>query len=206
MPRGIARDHAEKRAAIRKAAAAYFADYGFDRASMAGAARAAGVSKALIYHYWASKEDLLFDILEAHLARLAGVVDEVGDNLAGPDRLRGLIRAILLNYRDADHEHKLQIDALHTLPPEKQAPLIAHQRRLVAAMSAALQAAGPGALENGRLKPVTMSVFGILNWFYMWHRPGAGMSREAYADLVADFVEGGLKGLAEGEADQAKAP
>ena len=38
MPRGIAKDHAEKREGIRKAAASYFADYGFDRSSMAGAA------------------------------------------------------------------------------------------------------------------------------------------------------------------------
>ncbi|MEL6517892.1 MAG: TetR/AcrR family transcriptional regulator [Pseudomonadota bacterium] len=191
MPRGIAKDHAEKREGIRKAAGAYFADYGFDRSSMAGAARAAGVSKALIYHYWDSKEDLLFDILEAHLARLASVVDEVGP----PDRLRGLIRAILLNYRDADAEHKLQIDALATLPPEKQAPLKAHQRRLVEAMGEALSEAEPDAVADGRLRPVTMAVFGMLNWFYIWHRPGRGMSREDYADLVADLVMGGLRGL-----------
>lgn len=193
MPRGIAKDHAEKREGIRKAAASYFADYGFDRSSMAGAAKAAGVSKALIYHYWGSKEDLLFDILDAHLARLAGVVDEV----TPPDRLRALIRAILLNYRDADAEHKLQIDALHTLPPEKRAPLVAYQRRLVEAMGAALNEAEPLAVEQGRLRPVTMAVFGMLNWFYIWHRPGRGMSREEYADLVADLLMGGLRGLAD---------
>ena len=151
------------------------------------------MSKALIYHYWDSKEDLLFDILDAHLARLAGVVDEV----TPPDRLRALIRAILLNYRDADAEHKLQSDALHTLPPEKRAPLVAYQRRLVEAMGAALNEAAPLAVEQGRLRPVTMAVFGMLNWFYIWHRPGRGMSREEYADLVADLVMGGLRGLAD---------
>ena len=40
-----------------------------------------------------------------------------------------------------------------------------------------------------------MSVFGILNWVYMWHRPGKGMSRAAYADFAADFVLAGLEGL-----------
>ncbi len=38
-----------------------------------------------------------------------------------------------------------------------------------------------------------MSIFGILNWFYMWHRPGRGISRDAYARLAGDFVIGGLR-------------
>lgn len=188
MPRGIAKDHAEKRAAIRKAAATYFARDGLDRASMAGAARAAGVSKALIYHYWDSKEDLLFDILDAHLSALVGVVDAEGPNA----ELRALVRAILMTYRDADDEHKLQVDALGTLPPEKQAPLIDHQRRLIAKMGDAVRAASDNQLEGDRLRAVTMSVFGMLNWFYMWHLPGSGLSRADYADLVADLVMGGL--------------
>ena len=44
-----------------------------------------------------------------------------------------------------------------------------------------------------------MSVFGVLNWYYMWHRPGRGLSREDYADLVGEFVMGGLRALEVGE-------
>ena len=44
MPRGLAHDHEAKRAALRKGAAAYFAEHGYDRASMAGAAAACGVA------------------------------------------------------------------------------------------------------------------------------------------------------------------
>ena len=40
-----------------------------------------------------------------------------------------------------------------------------------------------------------MSVFGILNWFYLWHRPGKGLTRTAYADLAADFVRGGIAAM-----------
>ncbi len=188
MPRGIARDHALRRASIRKAAAEYFARHGFDRASMAGAARAAGVSKALIYHYWTGKEDLLFEILETHLSDLVAVADA-----AGGQGLRAMVQAILGAYRDADAAHKLQIDALGALPAERRAPLVALQRHLVAAMGAALSAEGE--VPADRLRPVTMAVFGMLNWFYVWHRPGAGIGREAYGDLVTDLVLGGLGGI-----------
>lgn len=191
MPRGVARDHDEKRAGLRAGAATYFARHGFDRASMSGAARECGVSKALIYHYYDSKEALLYDILDAHLSELVEVMEQARD--AG---IRGIIAAKLAAYHDADAEHKLQIDALATLPPEMQAPLIALQRRLVNTMSDAIRAERPD-LDADRVRALTMSIFGILNWVYMWHRPGKGLSREAYADLAADFVLAGLKGLPE---------
>jgi AcrR family transcriptional regulator len=71
MPRGLARDHAAKRDALRRGAAAHFARNGYERASMASVAAACGVSKALIYHYYDSKEALLFDLLHEHLSSLA---------------------------------------------------------------------------------------------------------------------------------------
>ncbi|SEW31276.1 transcriptional regulator, TetR family [Aliiroseovarius sediminilitoris] len=192
MPRGIARDHEEKRAAIRKGAAAYFAEHGFDRASMTAAAKHCGVSKALIYHYYDSKEALLFDILDTHLSGLVAEVE------AAPrtDGLRGLVRAILQAYRGADAEHKLQLDSLSVLEPDQQAPLINLQRRLIDMMGAALQNEAPEAFEGNRnLRAVTMSVFGILNWYYMWNRPGKGLDRDEYADLVTDLVLGGIHAL-----------
>jgi AcrR family transcriptional regulator len=192
MPRGIARDHEEKRAAIRKGAAAYFAEHGFDRASMTAAAKHCGVSKALIYHYYDSKEALLYDILDHHLSKLVADVEAAPET----DGLRGLVRAILIAYKGADAEHKLQLDSLTVLEPEQQAPLVDLQRRLIDMMGAALKAEAPERFKNGtNLRAVTMSVFGILNWYYMWNRPGKGLNREDYADLVTDLVLGGIHAL-----------
>ena len=189
MPRGIAKDHDEKRFALRKGAASYFARHGYDRASMTGAAQHCGISKALIYHYYDSKEALLFDIIEAHLSDLLDAVEQ-----EHPTALPDLVQAILSAYENADAEHKLQLDALTTLPPELQEPLIDLQRRLVSIMSAAIASQRPD-LTGDRLRAVTMSVFGILNWFYMWHRPGKGLSRAEYGKLAAEFVNGGVMGL-----------
>lgn len=192
MPRGIARDHEEKRAAIRKGAAAYFAQHGFDRASMTAAAKHCGVSKALIYHYYDSKEALLFDILNTHLSDLVAKVEAAPKT----DGLRGLVRAILQAYKGADAEHKLQLDSLGVLEPDQQAPLINLQRRMIDMMGAALRNEAPAAFEGSRnLHAVTMSVFGILNWYYMWNRPGKGLNREDYADLVTDMLLGGIHDL-----------
>lgn len=189
MARGLARDHEEKRDALRKGAADYFARNGFDRASMAGAAKACGVSKALIYHYYDSKEALLSDILSTHYDHVVAQAQA-----AAPLGLRALMAALLEAFEHSDAEHKLQLESLHTLSPELQQPVLSHQRTLVRLMSNALQMQRPD-LTGDRLRAATMTVFGIINWVYQWHRPGKGLSRAEFAALAADFAEGGLEKL-----------
>ncbi|MBC7285140.1 TetR/AcrR family transcriptional regulator [Hoeflea sp.] len=200
MARTIAKDHEAKREAILHTAASFFAEHGFDRASMGKLAEACGVSKALIYHYYPSKDALLFDILDTHLTALVEVVEAAASEPGTPQsRLRALIKAILVAYRDSDAEHKVQLDALSSLPEDNQRHLRALQRRLVTSMSEAVRAIEPDRF-SGRpdlVGPVTMSVFGMLNWFYLWHKPGGPIDRDAYADIVADLVIGGLPKVCE---------
>jgi hypothetical protein len=40
-----------------------------------------------------------------------------------------------------------------------------------------------------------MSVFGMLNWYYMWNGGAAPQARDAYATLVADLTLRGLPGI-----------
>ncbi|OCW57783.1 TetR/AcrR family transcriptional regulator [Hoeflea olei] len=202
MARTIAKDHEEKREAILRTAAAFFAEHGFDRASMGKLAQACGVSKALIYHYYPSKDALLFDILDTHLASLVKVVEAAAlEPGTAQERLRALVRAILIAYRDSDAEHKVQLDALSSLPEDSQRHLRGLQRRLVTCMSDAVRALEPDRFtaRPDLVGPVTMSVFGMLNWFYLWHRPGGPVDRDAYADIVTDLVIGGLPAVCAGE-------
>ena len=59
-----ARAHA-KREQIRAAAQRLFLELGYERASMDAIARAAGVSKQTLYHYYVAKEQLFVDVLRA---------------------------------------------------------------------------------------------------------------------------------------------
>ena len=121
MARTRAADYDEKRNAILKRSSRLFADGGFERTSMSQVANTCGVSKALLYHYYASKEALLYDILYGHLKELVDAVEEAGSATGtAEDRLRALVGAILDAYRDADAEHKVQINALASLPEDKQ--------------------------------------------------------------------------------------
>lgn len=194
MARSRASDHDEKRDAILHRAAEVFARQGFDRASMAGLAAECGVSKALLYHYCASKEALLFAILRNHLGNLVDAVEDADDPSLEPEtRLGALVAALLEAYRDADSEHRVQIGALHLLPQTQQAELKELERRLVRLFARALNALDPQAFRgNALLMPVTMSLFGMLNWFYLWHRDDGPVSRVDYARLATRLIAGGI--------------
>lgn len=197
MARTRAADYDDKRKAILDRSAALFAEMGVDRASMSAIASACGVSKALLYHYYSSKEDILFDVIHSHLEDLDETLAEADDTTLPPEaRLRALVHKTLEAYRDANDTHKVQLSGLPLLPPDKADRIKELERRIVRRYSDALLAVNPD-LNTGRplLKPVTMSLLGMLNWVYMWFRPGGPVSREDYADLATTLILEGVKAV-----------
>ena len=198
MARTIAKDHDQKRTQILKSAAKVFAEQGFDRASMTQLARECGISKANIYHYYGSKDAILFDILDTYLRDLRDRICGIDLDGADPaERLRRIVAEVLLAYQGADHEHQVQVGAMSALPEEQQKQMRAYQRDMVRFVSDAIEATAPEVFEDdaNKLRSATMSVFGMLNWYYMWNTGAGPQARDDYAALVANLTLHGVKGL-----------
>ena len=194
MPRRRATGYDTKLGHIRDTAAGLFARDGFTRTSMTGLAAACGVSKALLYHYFDSKEALLFDILRAYLADLETAVAITPAADTPPrDHLRDLIRALLRQYREAGNTHKLLTFELSVLADDRQAEIRGAERRIMARFDAALAAA---AADAGRTAPLdgprAMMLFGTLNWTYSWFRDDGALSLDDYCELVTDSTVASL--------------
>jgi len=191
MARPRAPDHFEKRNAILAEAAELFARHGYDRASMAMIAEAAGVSKPLLFHYWTDKEELLFDVLAGHLQQLVEIARGAGALSRPPrERLEALAFLLLDAYRDADAVHRVQIACLPLLSPKRQEALKALERAVVDGAAAMIAELHPAA-RPPLLKPLTMSFFAMLNWHYLWHREGGAVTRDDYARMVAAMIAAG---------------
>lgn len=198
MPRSLARNHDDKRQAILRGAAKLFAREGYGRASMAGVAAACGISKANIYHYYTSKDALLFDILDNHLRGLRDRICGLQLNCLDPaDQLRAIVSELLLAYDGADAEHAVQLTAMTALPPQDQATLKAYQRDLVTFLRARIAQLAPTAVaaDKSQLRALTMSVFAMVNWHYQWDGGADTQARGAYADLITRLVIRGLPNL-----------
>ena len=193
MPRRRAVSYDTKLGHIRDTAAGLFARDGFTRTSMAELAGACGVSKALLYHYFDSKEALLFDILQAYLADLETAVAIAPADASPRDHLRDLIRALLRQYREAGNTHKLLTFELAVLADDRQAELRGAERRIMARFDAALAAAAAAAGRTAPLAgPRAMMLFGTLNWTYTWFRDDGRLSLDDYCELVTDSTVASL--------------
>jgi TetR/AcrR family transcriptional regulator len=207
MARKRANDYDDKRQAILDRSAVLFSAHGYDRASMNKIAEACGVSKANLYHYYKDKEGLLFDVIRFHLEELLEVVETADDPSAPPEaRLRGLIAALLEAYRDADSQHNVQISSMRFLPKERQTELKRMERDLVVIFSSAVAGVAPHLTDTKMLTPVTMSLFGMVNWHYLWFKSTGSVSRAEYADLVTRLITDGARSVLKASAKVSAKP
>jgi AcrR family transcriptional regulator len=197
MARSRARDFAAKQRAILHAAAAVFAEAGMDKASMAQIAARGDVSKALLYHYYPGKDALIFDIIRTNLAELDDAVAQADDpTLAPRARLRALVHAVLEQYRDADDYHMVQLNGTKALSEAQRQEVVALERSIVRRFAMVIRQVNPDMeVDRPILTAVTMSLFGMMNWVYMWFKDGGPVSRAEYADLATDILLGGIENL-----------
>ncbi|HEY3776819.1 MAG TPA: TetR/AcrR family transcriptional regulator [Rhizomicrobium sp.] len=191
MARTQAADFAERRAAIVEEAARLFAERGFLGASIADLAAACGSSKSLVYHYYASKEDILFDVMHSHVKALLDAADEVAASDAAPAaKLRALTHAFMRLYIGAAARHRVLLNELQRLPQQQRDTVIEIQRRLIAIVAKIVAELRPD-LSASLTSPAAMLYFGMINWTHTWMDPKGPETPQAIADLAARiFLEG----------------
>jgi AcrR family transcriptional regulator len=121
---------------ILNAACALFAQQGYMRASIADLADACKLSRGALYHYFDSKEAILFAILDAHVRRMISDVKQaMAQQSTNLDRFRAAIRAIVeLNARSSN-EQRLILNDLSFLSETEQTAIKALERKLVDTVS-----------------------------------------------------------------------
>ncbi len=193
MPRSRAATFGTQRDAMLAAAAQLFAERGFAAASMAELAQALGVSKALLYHYYTDKEELLFDIMDRYLDGLIVLVDEVTALALQPKQhLRRLIVRFMEVYESSASYHRVLVQDSKYLSAPHRKRTRAKQRRVVGAAAAAIASCAPQLEHSALLKPVTMVLFGMINWTFTWLREDGALSYGDIAPVVADLFLGGV--------------
>lgn len=193
MARSRSPDWDVNREAIVRSAARLFSAQGYPGTSMSDLARACGISKPLLYHYVSDKYELLREIAEGHVTRLAALVAEVDAlRLAPPARLRELIRRFVHEYALARHDHGVLTQDVKFLEPRDRRRVLDKERAVVAAFAATIAEARPELARAALDKPLTMLLFGMINWMFTWLQPEGPLSHDDMAPIVADLFLGGL--------------
>src|SRR5574341_2178399 len=95
LPKTAERAVSTRRAEICRTAARIFRDRGFDATSVSDIARALRMTKAGLYHYFDSKEELLFEIMTFGLERVHDEVVIPASRIRDPE---ASLRQIVINH------------------------------------------------------------------------------------------------------------
>ncbi|QHE84245.1 TetR/AcrR family transcriptional regulator [Hydrogenophaga sp. BPS33] len=191
--------HDLKRDQILDVAAQCFAAQSFPAASMNDIASACGASKARLYHYYESKEAILFDLLDRYTQRLLALIGEAEaraqrKNLSERDALNELVRAFLSEYETSATRHVALVSDTKFLGEVQRSLIVNRQRDVVAAFTRFLKRAYPERVTPANQTALTMMLFGMINWTFTWLRPDGAMSYSGFADEVVAVLESGLSG------------
>jgi AcrR family transcriptional regulator len=197
MARPKSSEHDLKRDGILDVAAHCFAQRSYPAASMSHIAAAGGTSKARLYHYYESKEAILFDLLDRYTQRLLAIIGQAEATAQRRDlderaALHELVRSFLAEYEHSATRHVALLHDTQFLGPAQRDLILNRQRDVVAAVTRFLRRAYPARVNAGNQTPVAMMLFGMINWTFTWLRPGGPLSYAAFADEVIAMLEHGL--------------
>jgi AcrR family transcriptional regulator len=189
--------HELKRDEILDVAAQCFAEKSYHAASMNDIAAACGTSKARLYHYYESKEAILFDLLDRYTQRLLAVIGQVEAtaqrrNLDDRSALHELVRSFLEEYEHSATRHAALLHDTKFLGEVQREIIFNRQRDVVSAATRFLRRAYPQRVTAANQTPVAMMLFGMINWTFTWLRPGGPMSYSQFAEEVVAMLEQGL--------------
>lgn len=194
---------AERRATILEAALDVFSRRGFQGASIDAIARRAGISKALIYEHFPSKQDLRAAVLEEHVSELfRRLAESAATDEPGEVRLRAGVDAFLAFVEERRAGWRM---IFRDAADPEVARVVAGLQEQVTLAVAALIAADPAAASatdpnlDMAIEMLATLLTGAVQSLALWWDDHPDVPRDRVTEVVMDFAWVGLDRLRAGE-------
>jgi len=182
-----------RRAEICRTAARIFRQRGFDATSVSDIARALKMTKAGLYHYFTSKEELLLEIMMFGL-------DQVRDEVIIPARAirdpEQRLRQIVIRHARITTRAEgavSQLDELRARPPVAQKKVRELQRKYFDLVRDTLrELKAEGRLRDVDVTVAAFSTIGMILWMPRWFRQGGRLDNEQAAEEIANMTLAGV--------------
>ncbi len=180
---------------VRRAAVELFANQGYANTSVQQIVEAAGVTKGAMYHYFRSKDDLLFGIYE-HLLTLQRehLAAIVANDSPTAERLRAACLDVIGTSIEFLDEGTVFFRSAHMLSPERQLE-VKHRRRLYNDAFAALieQGQREGIFRSDIPRAVLVAnFFSDLHYLPQWYSPEGPEAGSLIAEQLTDLFIAGV--------------
>ena len=196
MARSRSENYEDIRLGILTNAARLFASQGYERSSIGDLADACRLSRGALYHYFDSKEAILYAMLETHvrgmLKRLHHAMSVAGSSPM--EQLAALIEAAVEYNSGSQDEQIILLNDLPSLGEREQKVVKGLERQIVDLVSEVLgRLDGAGRITPPARKVYTMALLGITNYAYTWYDPQGPVKPKQYAQMTTElFLRGFL--------------
>jgi AcrR family transcriptional regulator len=183
-----------RRREILDNAAKVISKVGYANASLEDIAAANKISKSALYHYFRSRDEILFamhEVLANDFLDHAALVREsgcpatemlraaIGKMVLANESIPGYVQALFEHYRD--------------LPPPFRRRAHARTTEYTRFIEEILERGmTEGDFRRLPVKATTLAIFGMCNWVNKWYRPSGELTGAQIADIWTDLVLGGL--------------
>ena len=194
MARPQAPDYAQRREAIMRIAAELYAKHGFHATAVSAITAACNTSKSLLYHYFPSKEDLLFEVMTSYVDTILEATQSTERADRSPEEnLLALAKVMMAHYKGAHHYHKVLLYELDSLPTAQRSEIVGRQRRILDVVDRQLLRLGP-TKSKGERRAATMLFMGAMNWTHTWFDPAGELSSDALAATATKMLVRSISG------------
>ena len=188
-------DKSIRKQKIIDVAAALFCKKGYQSTSLDDVAKVIGISKAGIYHYVSSKDDLLSIIYTQAFEEIFQETNEIwGMDLAPDEKLRRVIRNHIKNIIVKDISMFSVFFSEESQLPEKDFHKIREEKVRYTQIIEQIIEEG---IEKGLFRDLdpqlqAYAILGMCNWIYKWYRPERNLhDPETIADHFITLLESG---------------
>ncbi len=194
MARTQAHDYKQKRSHILNTATQLFADKGFHASSIMDIAKACDTSKSSLYHYFDSKEELLYEILHNHALVLSQSLLPIHDDpqTNATEKLTLFAQKLIFQNVSFRAQHKLILNELDALGEKQRQEITALLRAPIESIFSSLVEINPKLKNESALQfPVAMMFIGMINWTHTWFSGEGALTTDKFANLLCDsFING----------------
>jgi len=183
----------EKRKEIRRVVARLFAVKGYHGTSMREIGRTLGMNQSSLYHYFSSKEEILFLIMNEAMDEALAVLRDICSSNLSPEEKLDRVLAFYTRYYAGDQDSlSLLVNEMNSLGREYRQVLVEKEREYVKLIRSILEEL----MRTRKMKDIdptiaTFAFFGMVHYTIKWYRKDGPIGPDRLADhFVKIFTKG----------------
>lgn len=186
--------HSKKLKEIFKTVSHLFASKGYHSASMRQIAQELGMKKSSLYHYFESKEEILFKIMNHAMDEALASLEEICAKDISPEEKLRQVLIFYSTYYVGDQEGLiLLINEISSLRENYRRILIEKERHYLNLMRMIFDELD----KSGKMIEIPHSIaifafFGMVHYTIKWYRPGGSINVDQLSDYFANILTKGI--------------